>query len=108
MDEYIDKATTWENEVSRYENEANERIGDAIKTAVIIGGAPAELRDKVPVNIGESQDYAYVKNTLLQNVYSKTWKGEQNFGTSGSSGPVEVDALTKGKGEKGKGGKDHI
>ena len=99
----IASIASWENTVREYASTSGEAIADSIKAAVLVMNAPGPVQTHLQVSGNDLRDYAMVKRTLEQYFMAqKVWTASPSQSTATGSSAMQIDALTKGKGKKGR------
>ena len=71
---YLEDVTAWEATVDAYESSAGERIGDQMKMAILLGRAPAAVREFVLSQGATVATYAEFKRSVVNWVMAqKKW-----------------------------------
>ena len=101
--------TTWEFQLSRYEQDNNTLLPDAIKIAVLLNETKGPLQQHVQLQAGNITTYAQIRSMVIEYYRATASFTRLQSITSGSNsnqGPAPMDIgatwYNKGKGKKGK------
>ena len=101
--------TTWEFQLSRYEQDNNTLLPDAIKIAVLLNETKGPLQQQLQLQAGNITTYAQIRSMVIEYYRATASFTRLQSITSGSNsnqGPAPMDIgatwYNKGKGKKGK------
>ena len=101
--------TTWEFQLSRYEQDNNTLLPDAVKIAVLLNETKGPLQQHLQLQAGNITTYAQIRSMVIEYYRATASFTRLQSITSGSNnnqGPAPMDIgatwYNKGKGKKGK------
>ena len=100
--------TTWEFQLSKYEQDNNTLLPDAVKIAVLLNETKGPLQQHLQLQAGNITTYAQIRSMVIEYYRATATFTRLQAITSGSNnqGPAPMDIgatwYNKGKGKKGK------
>ena len=106
--DFIDRLVSWENQITKYESQSKQRIGDDIRTAILLRNAPQDIKVYLQVSMSTLDTYAKTRAAVEQYMMARrTWSGPGASSSSNTplrdSSAMEVDAMGKKGFGRGKG-----